>query len=102
MNIVLTVMVLVAALGFLTMATVYLGWHKFRVNIFTWLMATLTLSLAGIMTYVGYNVLAQDFGWPVASGTAVAYAVYTVLACVGTFGAFVFIRETFLKSRRSK
>lgn len=104
MNTTLTVEVLISMFGFLTMAVVYVVWHE-KKTVFTWMMMALVGSLAFIMTYVGYNVVAQDLGWPVASGTWIAYLLYGVLATVGTFGAVVFItltRQEIRQKRRSK
>lgn len=98
----LTVEVLISTISFLIMAVVYLYWHEYRMNIFTRLLATLTASFALIMAYVGYNVLAIDFHWSVLSGTWVAYTIYGLLACVGSFGAFVFVKETRREIKRRR
>lgn len=97
----ITILSLIGAVSMTVMAVVYLCFHSFRDNVFTWWLATLSLSFSVIMDYVGYNVLAVKFGGPPATGTWAADAVYGLIALVGVMGDYVFIRET-VRQRKAK
>jgi hypothetical protein len=95
----ITVEVFIA--GFFSLGTpfIYLGFHKWRANPFTRMFATLTTGFALILAYVWYNIAAELFGWPIATGTIVAVIVYGLIALIEVVMFSVVYYLTFIKRR---